>query len=93
MTSTSVVISCSFIPGTLCQGCHVKLIFGNVTQAHNISRVGSKEEEIDILEGIDTELAVSVFDWEQDGSVGILPIVVDVTVMKPTTEGNLISTL
>ena len=91
VTSTSVQIRCNFIPGSLSKGCYLKLVIDGVPQIHGIERLNGAnfaEGFVEIVDGIDGEvdIAIMVFDWEQDSSMGSLPINVDVTDIRGITS-------
>lgn len=99
VTATSVCIRCNFIPGSLSKGCYLKLVVNDVPQIHGIERrngTSVAEGVVELPDGIDSgvDIAIMVFDWEQDGSMGKLSVdVVDVmdrkeTMVTSSTEGD-----
>lgn len=92
VTSTSVMINCSFIPGSLSRGCYLKLVINGILQTRSIERPTGANfvaKFIEITDGIDSQLdlAITVFDWEQDGSISSQPIYVDIIDLRGITMG------
>lgn len=81
LTPISVMVQCTFIPGSQSKGCHVKLIGRDHSiRTHNIKRVDGllSVQEFLIGEGDETPETIQVFDWESDGSIGNLSVPVQI---------------
>lgn len=80
--SDSVLIRCNFLTGSQSRGCHVKLEFySNITISFNIARVNGSDYAEDYY--YDTCINryfvnILVVDWERNGSIGSLPVPVDI---------------
>ena len=75
MNSDSVVIICSFLSGSNSKGCYVRLIVSNDTkECYVVREDGLDSAEIKIMVPKLQEQEISVFDWEEDDSVGNLSI-------------------
>ena len=86
LNSGSVHIRCSLIDGSKSKGCHVKIVTTEkATVRYNLTRVAGDNFAQGNIK-VDAE-TLEVFDWEKDGSIGMIAI--NVTVMKgiPTTVG------
>ena len=77
----TVAVTCHFAEGSQALGCHVQLNFSNDYQAVNISREGGL---LTAHQFIETHLPAHcyqsqlyVYDWEDDGTVGTLPVPVE----------------
>lgn len=81
LTSNSVTVQCTFIPGSQSKGCHAKLVgIDHSMKGHNIERIGglnSVQEEF-VISGNEVLEDILVFDWERDGSIGNLSVPVDI---------------
>jgi hypothetical protein len=89
----TVTIECLFIPGTLSKGCHVRLLGSDHSmKAHNIVRIGGLDSVRKVLPATVAPADILVFDWERDGSIGNIPVPVDITrassTVKPSGSGT-----
>ena len=71
----------------------MRIMTGNMLQSRSIERPSGAdfvEKTIEFTDGIDSqqELAISVFDWEEDNSMGSLLLDVDIIDMRGTTKGE-----
>ena len=86
----TLAVACHFAEGSQALGCHVQLIFSSDSEAVNISRVN---RSLIVRQEIKTHFPSHcyqsqfyVYDWEADGTVGTLPIPVEVVFSEGTLE-------
>ena len=86
----TLAVTCHFAEGSQALGCHVQLIFSSDSQAVNISRVN---KSLIIRQEIKTHFPshcyqsqLYVYDWEADGTVGTLPIPVEMVFSEGALE-------
>ena len=101
--SQTVAVTCQFAEGSQALGCHVQLNFSNDFQTWNISREKESLTTCVVLEvkitcyPFDCNLSqLYIYDWEADGTVGTLPVLVETMLSEgasapcelitPTTE-------
>lgn len=73
VTCTSVIVNCTFILGSQSRGCSVELFpveTLNITRTKNSKSV---QEEM-VVPDIRMVEEFLVYDWEEDGSIGLLPV-------------------
>ena len=94
VTSLSVTVECYFFNGSSSLGCYVEFSGANFsTIAKNITR-STGRQEVAIPGGIDTcvDLRFAVFDWESDGSIGNVPVPVEIFDMR-TGDSHISTTI
>ena len=86
-------MTCHFAEGSQALGCHIKLSFLNDSQTFNISREGKSLTLCDILPVNTTcypsdsyQSQVYVFDWEADGTMGTLPVPVELVLSEKASD-------
>lgn len=70
---TSVIVNCTFILGSQSKGCSVEL---SPVETLNITRTkdsNTVQEEM-VVPDITVVEEILVYDWEEDGSIGVLPV-------------------
>ena len=89
-SNQTFVVICHFAEGSQALGCHVQLNFSNDSRALNISRVN---RSLIIRQEIKTHFPshcyqsqLYVYDWEADGTVGVLPIPVETVLSEGASE-------
>ncbi len=84
-------IDCVFLMGTKARGCHVVLNGSFGERVVQVPRDGATLRGV-LQVNIDKplgELNYSVFDWEEDGSIGTVPVPVDVMIISSSTSSTL----
>ncbi len=84
-------IDCVFLVGTKAQGCHVVLNGSFGERVVQVPRDGATLRgvlQVNIDKPLE-ELNYFVFDWEEDGSIGTVPVPVDVMIISSSTSSTL----
>ena len=91
INSNSVIVQCTFLPGSMSRGCHVKIDgLSSSTVSFDLERRGNRAlHEYVVHGGIgrNVELNVNVFDLKSDGTLGNLSVSAAIADTRAITEG------
>lgn len=75
-----VIVQCTFLSGGQSKGCSLNLTINGSMIIHNIERSNSNsvQEELVVSSNQVDVGEYFVFDWESDGSIGNVPVPVDI---------------
>ena len=86
----TLAVTCHVAEGSQALGCHIQLNFSSDSQALNISR---EDRSLILRQEIKTRFPSHcyhsqfyVYDWEADGTVGVLPIPVETVFSEGASE-------
>ena len=89
----TVAVTCHFAEGSQALGCHVQLNFSNDTRSRTISREDGSLTSCTVLEvnagcfsAYCYQSQLNVYDWEADGTVGTLPIHMEMMFSERASE-------